>query len=171
MAGKIVVDKIQPDTTNSLRIVNYLDEDLVTISDAGGLEISRTGVTSPVAGDGNVFSGTYTPTLTNVTNAPTIVANAFQYMRVGNVVTVSGSLNIDPTTASILTEVRISLPIASDLIATTQVSGTCHGNWVIGVGDSGSISGDSVNNGALLRTIPPNASAAVYSVQFTYLVR
>lgn len=136
----------------------------------GGIQTSRTSVTSPAATDGNVFSGTYTPTLTNVANAPTIAANAFQYMRVGNVVTVSGSLSIDPTTTSIITQVRISLPIASAMTASTQVSGTCHGNWVVGVAGAGGISGDTTNDEALLSTIPPNASNASYSVQFTYRV-
>jgi hypothetical protein len=142
----------------------------VRIKDGGGLQISRTAVTAPAAGDGNVFSGTYTPTLTNVTNVAASTAVICQYMRVGNVVTVSGTVNIDPTAASTLTVVRISLPIASAMTATTQLAGTCHGNWVVGVAGAGAMIADTTNDEALLRTIPPNDANAGYAFTFTYRI-
>ena len=168
MAGKIVVDKIQPDTTNSLRIVNYLDEDLVTISDAGGLEISRTGVTSPVAGDGNVFSGTYTPTLTNTTNITTSSAGGAQYMRVGNVVTVSGQVTIDPT-ATGDTIMGVSLPVASNFAFQTN----CGGTFISLSGvtfQGGSIYADATNNRATFRFAASSASSFDFQYHFTYRV-
>jgi hypothetical protein len=67
-------------------------------------------------------SGTYTPTLSNTTNIAASAAFVCQYQRVGNVVTVSGRVNITPTAASVASELGISLPIAS-----TGLSGTLDG--------------------------------------------
>ena len=142
----------------------------VELTNSTGLQIARTAVTSPATTDGNVFSGTYTPTLTNVTNVAASTAVICQYTRVGNVVTVSGTVNIDPTAASTLTVVRISLPIASAMTATTQLAGTCHGNWVVGVAGAGAMIADTTNDEALLRTIPPNDANAGYAFTFTYRI-
>ena len=61
----------------------------------------------------NIVSGTYTPTLTNFANVSSSVAYPCQYMRVGNVITVSGRIDIIPI-ASGLIELGISVPIASN---------------------------------------------------------
>ena len=63
-----------------------------------------------------VRSGTYTPTLTNVTNISASDAFVCQWLRVGNIVTVSGKVNIDQTTPGQI-ELGISLPVASDFVA------------------------------------------------------
>lgn len=74
---------------------------------------------------GIVTSGQYTPTLTNNTNISASVANAnTTYMRVGNVVSVAGSVTITPTANSVATTLYISLPIASALTANGQLAGT-----------------------------------------------
>lgn len=63
----------------------------------------------------NVYSGTYTPTLDDEVNCTAfVVGTTFNYMRVGDVVTVSGRIDINPTTTATLTTFTISLPIASD---------------------------------------------------------
>jgi hypothetical protein len=106
--------------TERLRIAST---GLVSLQNSGGLQIARTAVTAPAATDGNVFSGTYTPTLTNVTNVDASTSQVSSYMRVGNVVTVCGSVNIDPTAAG-STEIRMSIPVASDFTAAHQAGGT-----------------------------------------------
>jgi len=82
----------------------------------------------PVTGATNqyVTSGTYTPTLTNVTNVAASTAKLCQWMRVGNVVTVSGQLDIDLTTTLLASEVGMSLPIPSALTTKFQVGGTAN---------------------------------------------
>lgn len=114
-------------TTNNALNGNYAlhltYDNQVKIASDGGLVISKTAVTAPEASDGNVFSGTYTPTLTNTTNVAASTAYVCQYMRVGNVVTVSGRVDIDPT-ATGGTELRMTLPIASAMTLDYQVSGT-----------------------------------------------
>lgn len=78
-----------------------------------------------VTGTANQYiaSGTYTPTLTSVLNVTSTSARVCNWLRVGNIVHVSGQCEIDPTTGLSQTQVDISLPIASALSATAQLSG------------------------------------------------
>jgi len=138
---------------------------LVTIN--GSLAISKTAVTAPAASDGNVFSGTYTPTLTNTTNVALSTAQVSQYMRVGNVVTVSGFLLIDPTAAG-NTILGMSLPIASNFATQVEAGGTfyCHS----GVSEGGGILADATNNRVTLNFMATSLIPNTYSYSFTYLV-
>ena len=94
---------------------------------AGAENLTNKTLTTPVFSGtptGTVTSGTYTPTLTNVTNVAASTAYECQYLRVGNVVTVSGTVDIDPTAAAnTATELGISLPIASNFSAVGQLAG------------------------------------------------
>lgn len=133
-----------------------------------GLTIGRTAVTSPASTDGNVFSGTYTPTLTNTTNVTSSSATTCQYMRVGNVVTVSGQVDIDPTTTGD-TVMGVSLPVASNLSAQTNCGGTfavLSGTVVQG----GSIYADSVNDRVTFRMAASDTANRAYQFIFTYRV-
>lgn len=67
-------------------------------------------------------SGTYTPTFTNVSNVSANAPQVARWLRVGNVVTVSGMINITPTAAA-ATIFRLSLPVASAITANSQVVG------------------------------------------------
>lgn len=67
--------------------------------------------------------GTYTPTITGVTNVTATANPLGQWMRVGNVVTVSGQVDVDPTAGGALTQFGISLPIASDLTQLGHLAG------------------------------------------------
>lgn len=114
-------------------------------------------------------SGTYTPTLTNVTNVAASVAATCQYTRVGDVVTVSGMFQLDPTSASIATELGISLPIASDFTLFTQCSGTAHAKGSVSLG--GAILADTTNNRASLQYINTAATANdFWHFTFTYII-
>ncbi len=108
-----------------------------------------------------VGSGTYTPTLTNVTNITSSTAKKCQWQRVGNVVHVSGSVDITPTLAAAAT-VGISLPIASNLAVATDCAGNAD---AIGVAMPGSISGDITNDRAQLDVI---ASVGANTLYFSY---
>lgn len=76
---------------------------------------------------GTITSGSYTPTLTNVTNITSSVAYPLQWMRVGNVITVSGGVEIQATAGTAgtgtATEIGISLPVASTFTAVRDVGG------------------------------------------------
>jgi len=72
----------------------------------------------------NLVSGTYTPTLTDAGNTSARSASVCQYMRVGNVVTVSGRVTITATTNGVNTAFYVTLPIASTFANGDNVGGT-----------------------------------------------
>ena len=110
--------------------------------------------------------GTYTPTLTNVTNIADSGATVCQYMRIGNTVTVSGRLTADPTTTGAC-EIGITLPVASDFAGTTQCCGTGFAN----VGNYGTaIIADITNNRASMQWVAVDVANRNIAFSFTYLV-
>lgn len=110
-------------------------------------------------------SGTYTPTLTNVSNVDASGANQASYVRVGNQVTVTGSITVDPTAVSASTIVGISLPIASNIGATSDVNGTAAS---AGIQQSGAIEGDAANDRAQMRFFATDASNRTMWFTFSY---
>lgn len=75
-------------------------------------------------GRGGSASSTYTPTLTAVANVAASTAYVCQYVQSADFVTVTGKLDIDPTAGATLTQIGISLPVASALTLPEQVGGT-----------------------------------------------
>lgn len=117
---------------------------------------------------GGLLAGTYTPTLTGVANVAASTAFACQYLQVGPTVTVSGKLDIDPTAGATLTQIGISLPVASALAAAEQVGGTA----VAAVPSYfGAISADAVNDRAQLDfTTAADVANRSWFFSFTYRV-
>ena len=93
-----------------------------------------------------IASGTYTPTLTGVTNVDSVSSGTGIWIRVGNVVTLSGSFSVNPTTSSLATVVGISLPIASNFTAVTNCIGSAVVSPDMGVTNPGSVSADTTND-------------------------
>jgi len=113
---------------------------------------TKVGITSPVAGDGNVYSGTYTPTITQGTNCTgnggTTNGVAWRYTRVGGVITVWGGCYVPVSATGTYTTFSISLPTTTAGDANTLVgSGATNTNSgvdavsVIGAGSSPTLSG------------------------------
>lgn len=118
-----------------------------------------------------VGSGTYTPTLTGVSNVTTATANAFQWTRVGNVVTVSGSIQCDPSLAAALIKVGISLPIASNLASAGQLAGTGASTDASNTSMTGYINADTANDRANYQFLSDSTGADhEHTVIFTYVV-
>lgn len=117
---------------------------------------------------GVLLSGTYTPTLTNTTNVAASTAHTMFYTRVGDVVHVAGEVDVDPTTAGLLTTVEISLPIASALTHADQLGGT--GADTLGT-PAWACAGNAAGDNAFMTTaaITGEGSRAV-RVAFTYRV-
>lgn len=133
---------------------------------SNGVVINRTSVTSPVDADGNVFSGTYTPTLTNTSNISSSTSFSAQYMRVGDVVTVSGAVSVDPV-ATNNTQLNISLPIASNIDSAQNLGGTGADNTLT---QFSRMYGDSTNNNAILQFIASDLTSRTHSFSFTYRI-
>lgn len=73
----------------------------------------------------SIASGTYLPTITNILNiAAGSITQEFSWLRIGNIVTVSGRIDITPTVgAGTQTEVRVSLPIPSTFVNAGDAAG------------------------------------------------
>ncbi len=128
------------------------------------------GVVYNPAGATNTTPGgsIYTPTLTAVTNVASYITHPCQFRRDGNVVTVRGKFFVTPATSGILTELRISLPIASDF--------TNEQFDVIGLGNSTYglvyvITADTSNNAAILRFRSTNTVANDVYFIFQYIIK
>jgi hypothetical protein len=118
----------------------------------------------------NLASGTYTPTITNVSNAASIVASSAQYMRVGSVCTVSGQLTVSAAAFGEIT-LGLSLPIASSMASGRQLSGTAV--RYASPGDAlilASIRADATNDRADLRTNATADTGIVLPYHFTYTI-
>ena len=117
--------------------------------------------------DQYIASGTYLPTGTIETNIDSFTAYDCQWLRVGNVVTVSGSINIDAALATTTTELRLSLPISSEFASVLSCggNGTSHAS-----SHYFSIFSDNVNKGVTFKSANMNTANTTYSFSFTYLI-
>lgn len=117
-----------------------------------------------------VGSGTFTPTLTNVANSPTLGPKVCQWIRVGNVVTVSGGLDSTATAAGgTVTQIGISLPIASALTLAEQLGGAGADNGLTSA--AGVIYGDAANDRAnYVYKASTTAGPITHFFSFTYVV-
>lgn len=140
----------------------------VTTSFPGSQGSANTVLTNNGSGTltwGNIATeGTYTPTLTNTTNVTSSTAFTSYYVRVGDYVYVWGEVEIDATTSLTLTELGMSLPIASSITDSRELAGTAahEDNTAI------QIKGDASNNRAMFRFTPQSGSINMYSFHFSY---
>jgi hypothetical protein len=112
-------------------------------------------------------SGTYTPTIAGITNVSGSSSNLIQWMRVGNVVTVSGFVSVTAT-ATGSTEFEITLPVASDFTQTYQCGGG--GSNAEATLSPVHIIADVANNRAQLTFIAGTTGSRAVIFNFTYLV-
>lgn len=81
-----------------------------------------------------VSSGTWLPTLANTANVSASSAYIGQWLRVGNNVTASGRVDVDPTLTATATSVYISPPVSSSFAATENAAGTAFASEITGQG-------------------------------------
>lgn len=115
-------------TTNDFSLTNHTTKYLTLTSDGRLYGSALHNNTGDVTGTTNQYicSGTYTPTITNGTNISATTAYKCQWMRVGNVVTVSGRIDIDITTTLLANSLNITLPINSNFTEFTSAGGTAN---------------------------------------------
>lgn len=113
----------------------------------------------------DIASGTYTPTITNVTNVAASTSNGAQYMRVGSSVTVSGSVDIDPT-ATGTTTIRISLPVASNFVNNHDCAGVISSTS----GEVGPVFANVANDNAQVQFAATNTANHTFYYHFTYRI-
>lgn len=123
-----------------------------------------------IVNDTGLAAGTYTPTLTNVTNITSSTAYQCQYLRVGNTVTVSGKVDIEITAAGIY-ELGMSLPIASNFGADEDCAGTAIGEThTPAAADACWIKADATNDRASINGDDNDTSPHAHYFTFTYQV-
>lgn len=119
---------------------------------------------------GSASSGTYAPTATAVSNcdAAPVVAKAV-WTRIGNIVTVTGYVNVDATVASADTQFKLPLPIASALAVAGDLTGHLTA-WSSSALSGGAITAAPVDDMALCRIYASSTSARDYTFSFAYEV-
>ena len=110
--------------------------------------------------------GIFTPTATLVTNLDSGSASEAQYLRVGNMVIVSGVITINPTATGV-TRLGLSLPLSSGLIATGDCAGTLCADTV--ASESGVIFADTTNARAQATWNATNTAA--HDMHYIYMYR
>lgn len=112
-------------------------------------------------------AGTYTPTLTGTANVEDLTAYVLSYYRVGNNVTVFGRLEIDPTTSSTTTALRLSLPIASNFANNGDGVGMGTENVT---GPVWNIIADSANDEMIINGTPSYDAKTFVYINFSYKI-
>lgn len=185
--NQIYVDRIDIVNTSQQLFIGYDASNYLTVTvDSGGnVALDASGGTpgfsfndpivtsssiqvNSIVNDTGLAHGTYTPTLFNTTNVGASTARLCTYMRVGNTVTVSGQLDIDPTATLTATLLGISLPVASALTTAYQLGGTASAIAIAGM--SGGIEADATNDRASLKFIATDVSNRTMAFTFTYQV-
>lgn len=116
-------------------------------------------------------SGTYSPTLVNGANVAASTTAMCSWIRVGNIVTVTGRVQADPTTAAgTLTELDVPLPVASNISGSTNLHGVAT-HHVGTTGSSGFVYGNTTNNRATVRWAANSAAFGSLAFTFNYLVQ
>jgi len=108
--------------------------------------------------------GTYTPVISNISNLSPVVASVAQWLRIGNVVTVSGKLVVDAIAAA-AASLQMSLPVASNFTAEEQCGGTASTG-----AETAAIGADSGTDLAFMDWVAVNTAAVAMRYTFTYQI-
>lgn len=169
-----IIDDVQTDGTiiTDLASVTPASGDSILISDVSDSGSSKEALISDladvIATYKNLLSNTYTPTLTNTTNIDASTAFSCQYARIEDFVVVSGFVNIDPTSTG-TTILEISLPVASNLTASSELCGQSATTTTTSP-VFGSLYGNFTNDRAYLRFVATSSVNTQHCFTFSYRV-
>jgi hypothetical protein len=152
--------------TGQLSLPSYTSSTAFTGTSVATLAVTNAGDIITIAPQQVTASGTYTPTWTGLANVTSVTAFSCQYMRVGDTVTVSGWVTIDPVSDNTPTSLSFSLPINSNTASVNFLNGT---GVTQGGGAAASLSGYGSNFGEF-EVIPSLATAVNYAFHFTYRI-
>jgi hypothetical protein len=176
-------DTVTPTKINDARTVSEIvDADIKSDAAIAGSKLADGAITdakvdasAAIAGtkiDPLVAAGTYTPTVTADTNVTSVGSvRIFQWMRVGSVVTVSGSANLTPTTAGSAARIFISLPIASTFTEFAQLTGVSSVNTSTSSRGYGAVLADmATGTRASVNFYPEHTAGRDYNFHWTYQI-
>lgn len=140
-----------------------------TTAPTNALEVTGTTSTTALAiSEGAIISGVYSPTRSAEANLDAnVTMTQAQYMRVGNVVTVSGRFTADPT-AAVATSFEMTLPVASNIGAVEDLAGTVACGGIASM--SGVAIGSVANDTAVIQWIATDVASQTWSYTFTYRI-
>jgi hypothetical protein len=116
-----------------------------------------------------VASGTYTPTTVTSSNVDSETWGVAQWIRVGNVVTVSGLVTINANTTGVSTTLEMTLPIASNITGQNQVGGTSCGAEAANM-VPGRVDGIAANDSARIAFIAVGTTDTTHLFHYTYVI-
>lgn len=154
---------------NAANIVDNVNP--ITATAASGAVLRESGstigwgtITSAAVSD--LAGSTWTPTLTSVANVTSSTAYQCQYLRVGATVTASCKIEVTSTTGETLTQLGISLPVASNFGAAED----CVGPASTTIEWAAYVLADATNNRCELNYSFPSSGSHVFYTTFTYQV-
>lgn len=164
-ADQVTFDKVQ--NISSSRLLGRTSGgsgDIEQITVGVGLTLASGSLTADLTS--LITESSYTPTLYNSTNVAASTAYLTYYQQIGETVRVWGELDIDATSASVLSELTMSLPISSTFSASYELAGmaTFEDNTIV------RISGSIVSDVAIFKFIPQTNTNNKYSFNFTYKI-
>lgn len=113
-------------------------------------------------------SGTYSPTRSAEANLDASITFAsVKYYRVGSMVTVAGRFTANPTTTATPTSFEMTLPVASNIGAAGDVSGTAFNGTIQ---EGAEVIGVAANDTAKVQWVAIDTTSTTWSFQFTYRV-
>ncbi len=155
------------DTLTATKIVGAHDGTVGSNTPSSGVFTSLQA--DSITNDTGLASGTYTPTRSAEANLDAnVTMSEAQYMRVGNTVTVSGRFTADPTLTATATSFEITLPVASNIGAVEDASGTSTAGGIASM--SAAILGSVANNTAVFNWVATDITSQSWSYSFTYQV-
>lgn len=162
--------------TNNIFVVKKSDDTIFMNVPNSGVVAFPTGISAPTSALGNVFSGNYTPSCATGcslnTNLTAAAYDPFQYSRVGNVVTVSGTATLDPNLAATTTIAGLSLPVASNFTAANDCAGTAVGKQGAAVFVGGIIYAGPTDDQCFVEFISGTDTAVrTWTFSFSYTVK
>ena len=144
----------------SVSVTEPTADNIATFPDATGT-VALCGATNPCA-------GVWSPTTNNIANLDSSSAGEGQYMRVGNTVTGSVLLTVDPTAAATSTQLELDLPVASNFGATSDAAGACGGDDL--VSEVAGIRADATSNEIEVLWVTTSLASHEISCSFSYQV-
>jgi hypothetical protein len=133
-------------------------------------------VTGPVVLNGTVLprgisSGTYTPIISAAVNTRGTFAYNAHWTQIGDIVSVDGQIGILPLVSGAPVTAEISLPVASDLAASEELSGM-GATGASAINDRVAIiQAQTVHDHAIISAFMGGAPQVDYQFHFTYIVQ
>ena len=151
------------DSTNLVEIANTQPGGALNLVTTGGGPVQVNG--APITW------GTYTPSVANVLNSSGGTSLASQFMRLGNVVTVSGRV-LGNASAAGSYQFGVSLPVASNFTQPQQAAGAgqASGSAMPANDRACGVSADAANDRALVTSVASGAGTTDCFYSFTYVV-